>query len=72
MSTRLTLDLGNSILIKLIKTEAHDTGSSMKDVVVKCIENYFADRLESKALARISDKVFEEWNDPLESDYDDL
>ena len=72
MGTRITLDLGSPVLLKLLKNEATSTGTSMKDVVVKCLESYFSDRLESKALARIADKVFEEWQDPMESAYDDL
>jgi DNA-binding protein Fis len=72
MKTRITADLGDPRLLRLIKTEAHQTGSTMRDVLVQALESYFADRLETKALEKISEQIFTEWNDPLDHDYDKL
>ena len=72
MSTRISTDIGNPALIRLMKLEAQETGTSMKEVLVKALESYFAHRLETKALLTASESVFEEWNDPRDSDYDKL
>lgn len=72
MKARLSADLGDPRLLRLLKLEASETNSSMRDVLVRALEGYFAHRLETKALLKASESVFEEWNDPLDSDYDDL
>jgi len=72
MQTRISTDLGDPRLIKLLKLEAQETDSSIKDVLVRALESYFAHRLETKALLKASESVFEEWNDPRDSDYDKL
>lgn len=72
MKARLSTDLGNPVLIKLLKHEAQLSDSSVKDVLVRALEAYFAHRLETKALQKASEAVFEEWDDPRDSDYDNL
>ena len=71
-NTRLTVDFGDSRLIKLLKLECQEKGGSMREVLIKALEGYFAHLLETKALARASESVFEEWNDPRDSEYDSL
>ena len=71
-SARISTDLGDPLLIKALKQEANQTDQSMTEVLVHALECYFAHRLESKALARASESVFEEWDNPLDRDYDDL
>ena len=66
------MDLGNPVLLRLLKTEAQETDSSMKDVLIRALEGYFAHRLESKALLKASEAVFEDWDNPLDSEYDKL
>ncbi len=72
VNTRITTDLGDPRLIKLLKLEAQETHSSLKDVVVRVLQSYFFHRLELKALQKANESVFTEWNDPLDSDYDKL
>lgn len=72
MKGRISTDIGNPRLIRLLKLEAQETGRSMKEVFVRALEAYFADRLETKALLKASEQAFEEWNDPRDSDYDKL
>jgi hypothetical protein len=72
MQTRISMDLGDERLVRLIRYEADATDSSMKDVVVRALEAYLAHRLETRALARAAERAFEEWNDPRDADYDKL
>jgi hypothetical protein len=58
--------------MKLLKLEAQETGTSVKEVLIRALESYFAHRLETKALMKASEAIFEEWNDPKDSDYDKL
>ena len=72
MKSRISTDLGDPRLIKLLKVEAQETGTSMKEALIRALEAYFAHRLETKALERASEEIFSEWNDPRDSDYDKL
>jgi len=72
MGTRLSVDLGQPVLMKLLKLEAQETDTSIKEVLVRALEAYFAHRLETRSLMRAADSVFDEWNDPRDSDYDKL
>jgi hypothetical protein len=71
-SSRISMDLGDPVWLRLLKSEAQETDSSMKDVLIRALEGYFAHRLESKALLKASEAVFEDWNNPLDSEYDKL
>lgn len=72
INTRITTDLGDPKLFRLLKNEAHENHCSVKDVVIRALESYFFHKLEVKALQKASESVFSEWNDPLDSDYDNL
>ena len=69
-SARISTDLGDPKLLKLLKQEASENDQTVKEVLVHALEVYFAHRLETKALMRASEKTFEEWNDPRDSEYD--
>lgn len=66
------MDLGNPMLLRLLKTEAQETDCTMREVLIRALEGYFAHRLESKALLKAAESVFEDWNNPLDSEYDQL
>ena len=68
--TRITADLGDPRLIKLLKLESQEIELSMREVLIRALEGYFSHRLESKALEKASESAFEEWNDPRDSEYD--
>mgnify|MGYP000478991140 CR=1 FL=1 len=72
MGTRISTDLGDPRFLKLLKSEANETDSTVKDVLIRALEAYFADRLETKALARLAEASFSEWDDPRDADYDRL
>lgn len=71
-NTRITADLGDLKWIKLLRMEASERGWKMKDVLVAALERYFSDRLETKALAKAAESIFEEWDNPLDGQYDKL
>lgn len=72
MKARLSTDLGDPKLLKLLKAEANEKDISVKEVLVTALESYFAHRLETTSLYRATEAVFDEWNDPRESEYDSL
>lgn len=72
MKARLSTDLGDPQLLRLLKAEATEKDVSIKEVLVTALESYFAHRVENKDLARATESVFDEWNDPKDSGYDDL
>ncbi len=72
MNARLSTDLGSPRLMRLLKLEAQETDSSIKDVLVRALESYFGHRLETRALLKASESAFKDWHDPRDSDYDKL
>lgn len=72
MGTRLSTDLGDARLMRLLKAEAHERDTSVKEVLVSALETYFADKLETKALNLLAEASFTEWDDPRDAEYDRL
>lgn len=72
MSTRISTDLGDPRLMRLLKAEAAERETSVKEVLTRALEAYFAERLETKALAKLAESSFSEWNDPRDAEYDSL
>lgn len=72
MSTRISTDLGDPRLMRLLKAEAAERDTTVKDVLTRALEAYFAERLETKALAKLAEASFSEWNDPRDAEYDRL
>ena len=72
MGTRMTVDFGDLRLVRLLKMEAQDRDTSVKEVIIQAIETYFFHRLETKALQKASEAVFSEWNNPLDAEYDSI
>lgn len=72
MGTRISTDLSDPRLVKLLKAEALERDVTIKEVLTRALEAYFADRLETQAFARVAESAFDEWNDPRDSDYDAL
>lgn len=70
--SRITADLGDPRLMKLLKAEAQSEDKTLKEVLVTALEVYFAEKLENKALQKISESTFEEWNNSLDAEYDSL
>jgi len=72
MATRISTDLGDPRLMRLLKAEANERETTVKDVLRRALEAYFAERLETKALAKLAESAFTEWDDPRDADYDRL
>ncbi len=71
-NTRITADLKDIKLIHLIKIEASEKGCTQAEVLIHSLEAYFADKLETKILAKASEMAFDEWENSKDSDYDKL
>lgn len=69
---RISTELSDPRLVRLLKLEAHETDTTIKEVLSRALEAWFADRLETKALAKLAESSFSEWDDPRDSDYDRL
>lgn len=72
VTTRISTDLADPRLVKLLKAEANERDTTVKEVLTCALEAYFAERLETKALAKLAESAFSEWDDPRDSDYDRL
>lgn len=72
MGTRISTDLADPRLLKLLRAEANERDTTVKQVLTCALEAYFADRLETKALAKLAESSFSEWDDPRDADYDRL
>ena len=48
----------------LLKAEAHERDTTVKEVLSRALEAYFAERLETKAFAKLAESSFREWDDP--------
>ena len=72
MSTRLTVDLGDPKLVRLVRMEAARESTSIREVVVRALEAYLSGRRENQALAKLASATFEEWDNPEDAAYDRL
>ena len=70
MAARISTTLEDPRLLKLLEAEANGRDTTVKDVLTRALEAWFADRLETKALAKLAESSFREWNDPRDADYD--
>lgn len=72
MTTRISTDLADPRLVRLLKAEANERDTTVKEVLTRALEAYFAERLETKALAKLAEASFAEWDDPRDAEYDRL
>jgi hypothetical protein len=72
MGTRISADLSDPRLMRLLKAEANERDTTVKEVLTRALEAYFADRLETRAFAKLAEAAFDEWDDPRDGDYDRL
>jgi len=72
LATRITVDLENPNLVKLLSLEAQSQGITKRKVIIQALENYFAEKMENKALMKMAEATFLEWDNPLDRDYDKL
>ncbi len=70
VQTRLTLDLQDVQLTTLLRLEAARQNKGLRDIVVEALRSYLSDRRENQAVLKLSEKAFEEWDNPLDAAYD--
>ena len=70
---KLTFDLSDKPeLVELLKTYSVKARQSQKEVVVRALEAFFSDKLESRLLLKAAEQSFAEWNNPEDEIYNDL
>ena len=72
MNSRITIDLHDSNLLRLLKLEAAHEGRPIREVVVRALEGYFSARKENQAVVKLAEKVFADWDNPKDAEYDRL
>jgi hypothetical protein len=72
MKARISADLGDPRLMRLLKAEAAEKNISVKEVLVRALEGYFSHRIENKDIQRVAESAFNEWRDPRDAEYDKL
>lgn len=72
MGTRLTIDLGDPQLLRLLRHEAADTGQSLRDIVIEALTGYFSGKRENIAIAKLAESAFAEWDNPKDAEYDSI
>jgi hypothetical protein len=56
-TTRITADLGDPKLLKLLKLEAQENETTIKEVLIKALESYFFHRIENNALEKCVNRL---------------
>ncbi len=72
MNTRITVDLQDPQLLKLLKFEAAAERKSIREIIVKALQGFFSSKKENQTLMKLAEKAFEEWDNPQDSEYDRL
>lgn len=72
MSSRLTIDFGNPNYLTRLKLVSAEQRKTLREVVMTALDAYFNDYLENRAVTKLAQKSFEEWNNPLDAAYDKI
>lgn len=72
MGTRLTIDFKDPVYITRLKFLAAEEHLSLREVIIKALDARFADYLENRAMAKLAERVFSEWDNPQDAQYDSL
>ena len=72
METRITVDLGDPQLVKLLRLEAASEGKTLREVITSALESYFSAKRENQSVMKLAEQVFSEWDNTKDSDYDRL
>ena len=68
--TRITVDLQDPELLKMLKLEAAVERRPMREIVRKAIQGFFSNKKEHLALMKAAESAFQEWDNPRDADYD--
>lgn len=72
MNTRLTIDFKDESYLTRLKFLAAQEHLSLRELIIKAVDACFADYLENKALAKLAEKAFADWENPKDAEYDSL
>lgn len=72
MNTRLTIDFKDPVYLTRLKFLAAQEHLSLREIIVKAVDACFSDYLENRALAKLAEQTFAEWDNPQDSEYDKL
>ena len=72
MNTRLTIDLHDEQLLRLLRLQAAHEGKALREIIVEALRNYFAEQWENRAVMKLAEKSFQEWDNPQDAEYDKL
>lgn len=72
MNTRLTIDLGDPLLIRLLRLEAAQKGRTLREIVTEAIQAHLYEKKENRALMKLAEEAFDEWDNPKDAQYDRL
>ena len=72
METRITVDLQDPQMLKMLRLKAAQEGKAIREVVVDALQSYFAHGQENQAILKLAEKTFEEWDNPKDAQYDRL
>lgn len=70
METRITVDLGDPQLSRLLRLEAAQKGKAIREIVTEALRVYFSNRRENRAVIRLAEEAFAEWDNPQDAEYD--
>ena len=72
-SFKVTFDFSDaSELVELLKAYSLRHRQTQKEVVIRALEAFFADKQENRLLLRAAEKSFAEWDNPEDEVYNDL
>jgi hypothetical protein len=70
-AAKLSFDFSDHIeVVEQLRLLAATRGLSMKVIVLKALEAYFANTSENQLLLRAAEKSFSEWDNPHDKVYD--
>lgn len=72
MDTRITVDLQDPQLFKMLKLEAAVERKPIREIIVQALRGFFSNKKENQAMLKLAEKTFEEWDNPKDADYDKL
>lgn len=72
MVNRITIDFKDPRYLKQLKFCAAEEGKPVREIVITALEAYFSSRLENRALAKLGEEAFAEWDNSKDAEYDDL
>ena len=50
--------------------EAAERGKALRDIILEALTSYFSHKRENRAMLKLAEKAFADWDNPKDSDYD--